>query len=348
MQIRLATDRDRSAWDDYVLNHPDGLAYQMFAWQDAVRKAYGFKAKYLLAEHGTSLCGILPLIDFRVPFVGRTLISLPYCDAGGILADNEGVAKLLVDHAKSLATRHGARCQIRSTDPLPGHEDNRTDKVRMLLELPSNTEQMLSSLDTKVRTKVRKPVRDGLTIKLGAQDLVEDFYRVFAENMRDLGSPVHSRQWIEAIVAVYGERCRIAVVHNPDGIPVAGGLVLIHRSTMSNPWASSLRRYNHLKPNMLLYWIFLSLAIDSGCRRFDFGRSTPGEGTYRFKEQWGATPRQLYWYSFTGNGESALTRGHEQFADIRPARRRVADLWRKIPLAGATWAGPRIRKYISL
>ncbi len=139
------------------------------------------------------------------------------------------------------------------------------------------------------------------------------------------------------------------MVYTPDGIPAAAGVVLIHPSTMSIPWASSLRRYNRLNPNMLLYWIFLSLAIDSGCRCFDFGRSTPGEGTYRFKEQWGARPRQLYWYDFTGNGKAvAATPDHEQPDDSRSHRHRAADLWRRIPLTGANWAGPRIRKYISL
>ena len=349
MQIRLATDSDISVWDTYVLKHPEGVAYQMFAWRDAVRKAYGFKAKYLLAENVNGLCGILPLIDFRIPFVGTTFISLPYCDAGGVLADNEGVARMLVDHARSLAARQGAGCQIRSVEQLPYSGINRTDKVRMLLDLPNNAEQMLAGLDAKVRNQVRKPVRDGLTVKLGTQELVDDFYQVFAENMRDLGSPVHSRQWIEAVVAAYGERCRVAVVRTPDNIPVAAGVVLIHPDTMSIPWASSLRRYNRLNPNMLLYWIFLSLAIDSGCRRFDFGRSTPGEGTYRFKEQWGAAPRQLFWYDFAGNGQAAVASSdHDHSADNRSVRQRVAELWSRIPLAGATWAGPRIRKYIPL
>jgi len=340
MQIRQATDADRTAWDDFVLRHAEGTAYQLFAWQEAVGRAYGFRGAYLLAHHGATVCGILPLVDFRVPFVGRTLISLPYCDAGGVLADSEGVARALLAQAKVLAQKHGAGIQIRALQPLPAATGNLTDKVRMVLELPTSSDQLLASLEAKVRSQVKKPVRDGLSVKLGTEELINDFYQVFAENMRDLGSPVHSRQWIEAIVAAYGERVRVAVVYTPDGTPSAAGVVLIHPTTMSIPWASSLRRYNHLNPNMLLYWIFLSLAIDSGCKQFDFGRSTPGEGTYRFKEQWGARPQPLYWHDLAKNGWQAGTAANREDAPGRhAARQRAAEFWRRMPLAAFTCSG---------
>ena len=41
--IRLATKNDEQIWDDYVLKHPKGIAYQLYAWKAAVENAYGFK-----------------------------------------------------------------------------------------------------------------------------------------------------------------------------------------------------------------------------------------------------------------------------------------------------------------
>jgi len=48
-----------------------------------------------------------------------------------------------------------------------------------------------------------------------------------------------------------------------------------------------------------MYCDLLRSAIERGAESlisesFDFGRSTAGSGTYRFKEQWGAVPRQLH------------------------------------------------------
>jgi|LGVF01.1.fsa_nt_gb FemAB-related protein (PEP-CTERM system-associated) len=351
MRIRLATPADRSAWDAYVLAHPAGIAYQLLAWKDAVEGAYGFQGLYLLAENGTGICGVLPLIDFRVPLRGHTLSSLPYCDVGGVLADDEEAALALLSHARALAIKHSATCQVRAAQPLPWPGKNQTDKVRMVLDLPADSEQLLAGLKSKLRSQVKKPTREGLTAKLGGLELVDTFYPLFAHNMRDLGSPVHSRHWIEAVVAGYQDRARIAVVYMPDGQPAAAGIVLLHPQTVSIPWASALREYNRMNPNMLLYWTFLSFAADNGFRQFDFGRSTPGEGTYRFKEQWGAQPRQLFWYELAADLETdQSTRQEPKARQEQPSSNRdlAASLWRRLPVAGANLLGPRIRKYISL
>lgn len=343
IQIRLATYADKVAWDDYVLNHANGTAYQLFAWRMAVEEAYAFKGFYLMAEDKAGVCGLLPMIDFRIPLFGSTLISLPYCDAGGVLAENEKVEQALYTHAQSIAKQHSSDFHVRAVQPLTEMTANQTDKVRMLLDLPQNPDQLLMNLKAKVRSQVKKPVRDGLSTKTGASELIDEFYRVFAENMRTLGSPVHSRRWIESIVSSYGDRARIVVVSTPDGAPAAAGVVLVHPSVMSVPWASSLRRYNRFNPNMLLYWTFLTLAIDAGCRCFDFGRSSMGEGTYNFKAQWGATPKPLFWQTLphkTGTSKSGK---------IGPGLRPLAEsLWRHLPLSLCNIFGPVLRRCINL
>jgi FemAB-related protein (PEP-CTERM system-associated) len=346
MQIRAATETDRQVWDAYVMNHPDGLAYQMFGWKLAVERAYGFCGEYFLAEQGGKVCGILPLIDFRIPFFDRRFISLPYCDVGGVLADDERIAERLLDHVRWLITKRGWSCQIRASFQALPETTNRTDKVRMLLDLPENSEQLLAGLRAKVRSQARKPLRDGLTAELGGRELLTPFYKVFAQNMRDLGSPVHSRRWIESVVEYYGNRTRLAVVFSPSGDPAAAGLILLHPITVSIPWASALRKYNKLNPNMLLYWTFLEYAADNGYQRFDFGRSTPGEGTYRFKEQWGAKPSRLFWYELSTAPASAPPA--DQLSEPSAMRQVAIRLWQKLPVTAANILGPQLRKYISL
>jgi hypothetical protein len=122
--------------------------------------------------------------------------------------------------------------------------------------------------------------------------------------------------------------------------------MLLHRHTVSIPWASSLRRFNRLNPNMLLYWNFLAFAADNGFTRFDFGRSTPGEGTWRFKQQWGARPEPLIWQNLTPDGRllaaptgESGTSGH---------RRKIEAVWRRLPLALTNAVGPMVRRHVSL
>lgn len=346
MQVRLATYADKEAWDDYVLRQPGGVAYQLIAWKEAIEQAYAFEGRYLLAESDLGICGVLPLIDFRIPLIGRSLVSLPYCDVGGILADDTATAAALRGHALEMARQTGARSvEFRNTGEKGKGSTKVVDKVRMILDLPHDSAALLAGLKSKLRSQVNKPLRDGLTAKLGGLDLITDFYRIFSRNMRDLGSPVHSLKWIRTVITEYGERARVGVVYTPEGHSAAAGIILLHDRLVSIPWASSLRKFNSLNPNMLLYWTFLAFAADNGFRQFDFGRSTPGEGTYRFKEQWGAKSTPLDWqeYDYAGRQKPISIRHSRS-----QPRAKIEAIWRKLPLFVCNCIGPTVRRCVSL
>jgi lipid II:glycine glycyltransferase (peptidoglycan interpeptide bridge formation enzyme) len=210
----------------------------------------------------------------------------------------------------------------------------------MVLDLSDNSENLWDTFKSKLKSQIKRPQKDGLEFVLGSFDLVDDFYKVFSVNMRDLGSPVHSRTWIKAVVHSYADKSHIGIVY-AGKLPIAGGIILECNTTVSLPWASALSEYSRSSPNMLLYWGFLKYASDTGFRHFDFGRSTPGEGTYRFKEQWGALPVPLFWY---GEGFSNPS-GHNVAGKIRPI---IEKTWARIPQKVTDTIGPMVRRFITL
>ena len=353
--VRLATPDDRPAWDAYVLNHPHGLSYQLFAWKEAVEGAYGFDCPYLLAESEGALRGVFPLAHIHLPLCKGTLVSLPYCDAGGILAGSDEIRHGLLQHALEYgAKRNISHLEIRSTLPMgPDPEKTRhPEKVRLLLPFPGDAETLLKGFKSKLRSQIRKPAKDGLRSQLGGVELLDTFYPVFAENMRDLGSPVHSKEWLRRILVHYGERARCCIVTMPDNEPAAGGVILCHPHTVSIPWASSLRRLNRWNPNMLLYWSFLEYSADQGHKAFDFGRSTPEEGTYRFKTQWGSEPQALHWAWYktrpTGNATSMKPVVAQTPATQGAGRETAERVIQRMPLCISQFMGSRLRRYIPL
>ena len=218
----------------------------------------------------------------------------------------------------------------------------RSHKVRMLMELPKTSDLLMKSLKSKLRSQIRKPMKEGLVSKVGGVEYLEDFYAVFSANMRDLGSPVHSKSLIKNVLQVFKDDARAIIVYK-ENQPVASALVIKFKETLENPWASSLREYSVLSPNMLLYWSMLEFACDNGFRYFDFGRSSPGEGTYRFKAQWGAQPLPLYWYRLTLRGKG----GNGAWLEKSKFDKSI-HYWKKLPEPVARMIGPRIRKYIAL
>ena len=113
------------------------------------------------------------------------------------------------------------------------------------------------------------------------------------------------------------------------------------------PWASTLAEYNALAPNMLLYWTIQSQLCERGVRQFDFGRSTFGEGTYKFKKQWGALPVALDWREWDAQGVAPVAAPATAGASssLRPL---IESAWQRLPLAVTNSLGPRLRRYITL
>lgn len=311
-------------------------------------QAYGHKCFYLLAEEESNVVGIFPLCYFRIPFLGSSLISLPFCDAGGVHSDNLEVQNHLIHEALRLAQELKVlKFEIRSfqndlLDSQPGRQvDVQTEKVSMLLDLPDSSGKLWEGFKSKLRSQVKKAEKNGLCFTWDTEGSgTNDFYQVFCKNMHDLGSPVHSRKWIEKVVENYGNNSRIGLVYHGNQ-PIGCGIILFTNHTVCIPWASTLRQFNSLMPNMLLYWSFLEYAADNGFSRFDFGRSTIGEGTFRFKKQWGAEAKQLFWYQVRGTQIA-------QKNVVRNDRGRASKMWKKIPQIITNLIGPKLRKYISL
>jgi FemAB-related protein (PEP-CTERM system-associated) len=344
--VKIADSDDKRRWDDYVISQADAGPYHLFAWKEAVESAYGHRAIYLIAQDSSGhIQGVLPLVLVRPPFFRATLVSLPFCDYGGMLVEDDEVKDVLLQTALELSRRHKAQLELRLKTPeimvqsLPSLSAT-SHKARMVLDLSGNSENLWDTFKSKLRSQIKRPQKEGLEFVLGSYDLVDDFYKVFSVNMRDLGSPVHSRTWIKAVVHSYADKSHIGIVY-AGKLPIAGGIILECNTTVSLPWASALSEYSRSSPNMLLYWGFLKYAGDNGFRHFDFGRSTPGEGTYRFKEQWGALPVPLFWY---GEGFSNPS-GHDVAGKIRPI---IEKTWARIPQKVTDTLGPMVRRFMTL
>jgi FemAB-related protein (PEP-CTERM system-associated) len=288
-------------------------------------------------------------------FFGNSLVSIPFFDMGGILTDNKSIEKRLIEHSIYLALKLNAKTielrQSGSSTTIHSDLINTKDtfsnevythKTRMLLELPDTSEALMKSFKSKLRSQIKKPIKEGLKAKIGSIELLNDFYTVFTINMRDLGSPVHSKSLIYETLTAFPDKARVVVVYH-NRIPIAASIIIGFKNTIENPWASALRQFSRLAPNMLLYWKMLEYSCDNGYDYFDFGRSTPNEGTYRFKKQWGSEPIPLNWNEIylTKDNYSAIDSDKSRFKD-------AIKVWQRLPVPISRVFGPMIRKYISL
>lgn len=351
--IKYITDADRVAWDNYLSGHPQSNVYQKYFWGESIKRAYGHDIYNLMAvDSAQKVVGVLPLVHIKHFLFGNKLFSMPFADLGGLLADSIEIEQLLIDEAMHIAEKRGIiTVELRQSEPtdesvVVSHGNYHctsaaANKLRMLLPLPESADELMASFKAKLRSQIRRPLKDGLLVRSGSLELLDDFYSVFAVNMRDLASPVHAKAFIRNIVENSSGAAKLFVVYKEQR-PLACSLTLSGGNVLSNPWASSLRQFSRMSPNMLLYWAMLEYACEKGCRFFDFGRSTPGEGTYKFKKQWGAIEKPLNWRNYSKQ-ESAT-----QSVDQKSKFEAAMELWKRLPVPLTRILGPAVRKNIGL
>lgn len=337
--VGLVDDSDAQRWNEFVRARPDAAPYNLYEWRNVVRRSLGRETFYLAtrASHAPNarITGVLPLVRLKSVLFGDFLVSMPYFNYGGVLAESEAGSARLIEAGCDLARRLGvSHMELRHVANVAPSLPSRTDKVTLMLGLPGSAEQLWKALPAKVRSQVRRPEKAGATAQSGGVELLDDFYRVFAENMRDLGTPVYPKGFFRAILTAFPQATRLFVV-GLRGRPVAGGLVIAHNGTLEIPWASSLRSANADSVNMMLYWKVLEYACEQRMQRFDFGRCTPDSGTFRFKRQWGAEPVQLHWHYWLRDGGTPPQLNHSN-----PKYRIAVAAWQRLPLFIANRVGP--------
>jgi len=340
MNVRLATTSDLPMIDRFVRDSDASSLYHDYRWTDVVEGSFGHKGYYLVCEDTEGrIIGSLPMVHMKSLLFGNFLVSMPYFNYGGVCSPVPSAREALVAEAVRTAESLGAsHIEFRQELPMENGFPVKTSKVSMRLPLPESDTELWKALPSKLRSQVRKPQKEGMTVRISRQDELDHFYRVFTINMRDLGTPVYPIGFFRNILDRFPEQSWICTV-SAGKTAVASGFLIGFKERMEIPWASSLREYNRLGPNMLMYWSCLEFACRGGFRSFDFGRSTAGGGTYRFKEQWGALPHPLYWHYWMNGGKPLpeLNPGNPKF-------RLAIALWKRLPLTVTRSLGPLIVK----
>jgi FemAB-related protein (PEP-CTERM system-associated) len=340
IQIKRLTNEGKQ-WDQYVHDSAQASLYHLTGWKKVIEKTFGHPTYYLYALQNDCIAGILPLVYLKSLVFGKFFVSVPFFNYGGIAAENEKIRKNLMEEAIHIARREGAKhIELRHTENFELGIPVKTSKVLMILDLPETSEELWKSFKSKLRSQIRRPEKEGFTVKFGQLDEVDSFYEVFAYNMRDLGTPIYTKCLFENILTEFSETARICTIYT-DEKPIASGFIIGHKDLLQIPWASTIREYNRLSPNMMLYWNILKFGCEQGYKQFDFGRSTPDEGTYKFKKQWGAQPVQCYWHYWLASGDEL-----PELNPHNPKYQLAIKTWQKLPISITKILGPHIVKFL--
>lgn len=337
----LAQANERLRVEQYLEGHAETTPFHLPRWGEAVERGCGQKSHYLVAERPDgSIAGLLPLTEVRSRLFGSTLVSAGFGVGGGILADHVQAAEALARAAWALAETLGCpQLELRGGPLPPGFARREGIYAGFVRDLPVGEDDILKAIPRKQRAEVRRALGFGMEVDIGSgPDRLAAHHAVYAESVRNLGTPVFPRSLFEAMLDRFGDDADILTIRK-DGKAVASVLSFYFRDTVYPYWGGGTRAARSLRANELLYFALMRHAADRGCSRFDFGRSKVGTGAFAYKKNWGFEPQPLVYGVRTADGAAPRSMNP---LDAR-YRLQVA-LWSRLPLFLANRLGPHIAR----
>jgi FemAB-related protein (PEP-CTERM system-associated) len=334
--IRELDPPREGAWDRYVAEMPEGTFFHLAGWRHVIERAFRHRAHYLLAERDGSITGVLPLVHVKSRLFGNGLVSVPFCVYGGPIASDAASLKGLIDHCVDLMERLDTDLiEFRSLRPTAGEWATRSSLYATFRRpLTGDEAANLKAIPRKQRAVIRKGIANGLKSRVDQDS--DRFHRLYAESVRNLGTPVFSRRYLRVLVECFRDCCDILTVED-DGAAISAVLSFYFRDEVLPYYYGGNQRARLRAANDFMYWELMRRAAARGIRMFDFGRSKFGTGSFDFKKNWGFTPEPLHYQYRVRPGHAVPDHN-----PLNPKYRLLIAAWKKLPLAVANLLGPPI------
>ncbi|MGH6995597.1 MAG: FemAB family XrtA/PEP-CTERM system-associated protein, partial [Stellaceae bacterium] len=274
---------------------------------------------------------------------GDALISTAFTTGDGIVADDNMAAQALADDAAELGQRFAVDfVELRQSVSLPiGTAWHAKTELYFGFEraLAVNDADNLKAIPRKKRADLRKAIDDRRLVT-DTDAPIETFFGIYAESLRNLGTPVLPLRFYRAIKATFGDAVEISTVAGPDG-PAAALMSFYFKDCVLPYYGGAVPAARRLHAYDLMYWAQMQRAAARGARLFDFGRSKRGTGSFDYKTYWGFEPTPLgYQYRLVKRANLP------EINPLNPKYRLMVGTWRRFPLALANRIGPVVARQI--
>jgi FemAB-related protein (PEP-CTERM system-associated) len=340
LEINELKKNDERAWDEYILNSEHSTFYHQIGWRNVVEKTYKHKPIYLIANENGELRGVLPLFLMRSMFFGKKLVSVPFAPYGGVCADSKIATDLLIDEAKKIVDEEDLDyLELRDFVKCNNNGLATNDLyVTFIVNLSPYPQIVWDKIKRDKRRNVGKAKDVGLKEDWNAT--IEDFYKVHARTMWDLGTPTHGLKFFKNCLSEFPNNAKVLTIEY-EGKAICCQFLFFYKDTVIAVWGSSLDEYKVYHPDQLSNWEVIRYACEKEYTYFDFGRSLRDTGVYGYKERWGGYPKQLYYQYYLNNAKEV-----PNITSANPKRRKFARVWKKLPLPVTTVIGPRLRRAV--
>lgn len=347
--VKIISENQLEDWDKYIFAHPEATFCHRAGWYRVIKKAFGHQPFYLAAfDKKGQVTGVMPLFENKSLLFGHALISQPFCVYGGILSDSAEIREKLESSAVSLARQLNVDyLELRTI--LNRENADRVESVShnwriksihstFIRELASNEKDNLALVKYKQRAVVRKCLKNDLQEEFPYT--IDEFFYAYSTSVRNLGTPVFSRAYFQALKDEFADDCKLVSVKH-KGVLHCALMSFYFRDTVLPYYGGGLPFSRDSKAMDFMYFRQMCRAGEKGFKKYDFGRSKNGTGSYNYKRHWGFEATPLHY-------QYLLVKGTElpDLNPLNPKYQLMIKTWKRLPLWLSQLMGPMVSKYL--
>jgi len=338
-QVHILPPEKSASWTEALAL--SGGFVGLDSWVGFVEKVYGYRAYRLMARTGDEISGLLALTHVKHPIFGNYLVTAPFGSYGGFSFASTEARDALLERARALGEElHTQYVNVRfgaEAEPPPPGWMQHPVYATYRADLQVKSEALLATYSSNHRNHIRKSLNKGFAIKFGRLDLLDEAYRGLARSMHELGSPYHSKRYLQIMAECLGDTLEFAVVYDPRGQLAGAGVFITQEEVVTNLHANILRAYRADYAGEFLYWSVITRYCHKGLHVFDMGRSLIGSGNETFKMKWSPHKQVLsYWYALRGGA------GLPELNQKNPRFQLAISIWKRLPGPVVRFAGPSL------
>ena len=350
---KIENEKAIQLWNDLALSQSNSLTiahnpYLFGFFLDFLK----FSPFYFILYENEKSVGLLPMVN-----TGKSFISIPHFSYGGIhwldagseLKSNENsiIQNLLfqVVSGNLFAGFYGVQISSgtkeQSTPEKPIEIRNfkalfgsiKTNKVVHTISLKETQEEQTKTFSSNLRRKINKASKNKLLVKHGGIELLNDFSKVYDENMHRIGSPTLGIKFFQALLIIQETNAKVFVAYLNEK-PVGGSFAMWYNGYYENTWFSTLADFNHLYPSYLLHDEMIRNAVNQKAHIYSMGRSTKNSGVHRYKLQWPVEEKELF---FNTTQQPGFNLKDQKW---------LTKVWKRLPAGFVNRLGPIVAKRI--
>ena len=294
MRVIVTDTVDRDQWDEFVEQHPFGSIYHHSAWQDVIKKTYGYQPLYhLLLDESSNLQAAISSAFVKSRLTGNRIISYPFSDTCDPLVRNSEDLNTLVDaleYTRSEINARSVELRFARASTFIAPWNGGVEYYDHKLSIDRDPEALFRSLHkTCIQRAIKKAEKQDLEIITGETEKdLKAFYRLQLITRKKHGIPIqpfrffrnlwnalHPSAKLTLLLARYREKV------------IAGIIVLSFKDTSYYKFGASDHTFHDLRANQLLLWKAIRSAQHRHNRTFLLGRSnSTDQGLIKYKTRW--------------------------------------------------------------